>query len=529
MNLIMLKLKSMWHGVVYSVATALIIGVAGLQVSQNRTALAQSNNCGGSVSFVSPAQGEVLDGTVELSVYVSPTTGGTIGAVEEVEFEAGSTFLADANEEAPSIWSAQVDTRTAQNGDRQVRAKLFGPNSDLICVTAPVFVTIQNDSDNTANESRKFRLVRKTPLTSPWVGITNVSKVFRVEAQLVDSDGKAQPVGSGVDYNWTFDGSARGSLGSNTSGSAISYWTGSSPGETSLIVTAKFQDQTDQIRFNVAVESAATANYPENLKPKDTTFVAIDPDELDSSDTQTEGTDQVDEEIVRPTLEERVSSDPDLRDCLIDVIGEDNYDSVVSGDRRLTFKELRSAERCFASTRFVIPANVAPVEPSKVREIREDSDRARVASIEQASDNEEDRGFVMSGNATPNSTILIYVFSEPLVLTTTTDENGNWTYVLEDPLEPGEHEVFVAVEDDEGEVVRSSSFSFNVAQPASIGASPSGLSLTLDLSDPSQNSTIYYVSGVVAIMLIGLGLYIFTVRRQHVLEDVASEKVEQKQ
>ncbi|GAG77062.1 unnamed protein product, partial [marine sediment metagenome] len=90
----------------------------------------------------------------------------------------------------------------------------------------------------------------------------------------------------------------------------------------------------------------------------------------------------------------------------------------------------------------------------------------------------------------------------PLVLTTTSDGNGNWSYTIEDPLEPGSHEAYVAVESDNGEFVRSQSFAFTINQAASTEDNPSGLSLALGSSSNDA------VSSYLGFIVLAIGLIV---------------------
>jgi hypothetical protein len=63
----------------------------------------------------------------------------------------------------------------------------------------------------------------------------------------------------------------------------------------------------------------------------------------------------------------------------------------------------------------------------------------------------------LTGKALPNSYVTIYIYSDPLVLTVKTDADGNWSYVLDKPMENGSHEVYVAVNDNAGKIIAKSS------------------------------------------------------------------------
>ena len=498
----MLKLKTIWHGAVFTFAGLLVASAVGIQVAQHPTVIAQSGTCNAGTIIVNPGPGQLLSGEEPVEAFVPPGGQGTTNPVDHVEFYSGNFFIDDAEMQSPDIWEGVWDTELLPNGPRPISAELYDDQSNLICETAPVMVTIQNSTSTAGDDDDEFRLVRLEPSTLSWHMIPHWQEVFKVRAIVIDENGDSTVVTPQTNFNWTLDGFSVGSIRGDTTKSFVEYLSGPVEGDARLIVNAQYLDQADQIIYDIFV-SQDDGNFPE-----------LDDDEID---LVTDGVDEteLDPDVEdEPTPEERLVSDAELRDCLIDVVGEIGYDGVVSGQRRLNFSELDQADRCFAVTRYIIPANAAPVEPSKIRELREDRRLANIDAVEQAENANDREGILLRGTSTPNTTILLYIFSEPLVLTTTTDENGNWTYVLEDPLEPGEHEVFVAVEDDNGDVVRSSAFTFNVAQAASIETNPSGLSLTLDLSDPTQNSTIYYVSGVAAVVLVGLGLYVFVVRRK---------------
>ncbi len=65
------------------------------------------------------------------------------------------------------------------------------------------------------------------------------------------------------------------------------------------------------------------------------------------------------------------------------------------------------------------------------------------------------------GVALPNSFVTLYIFSTPTVVTLKTNSDGSFAYVFEKELEDGEHEVYVALTDNTGDiVVKSSGFSF---------------------------------------------------------------------
>ena len=508
----MLKLTSLWHGGIVALAALLVISAAAIQVSQNQPAIASNGTCQTGTTFINPGPGAIVTGDFDIELYVSPIAGGSASDdIEYVEFFTGNTnsiFISAGEETTTGVWEGTWDSEQFDNGPQTLSAKVFDDSDNIICTTGAINVLIDNDPA-TGAPNGILRLVRVQPTTLNWIGLTNFPGEFRVRALFETATGTVN-VTQDTNFDWRLDGLSVGSLNGPTNRSFVDYFSGPQPGNARLIVTGQYLGEIDDLRYDIFIDPNSTSNFPE-----------LDDEEIaDLEEVEADEVDETIEDEEQPTPAERLTSDPELRSCLVDVVGEDGYTAVVDGERRLTFRELDGADRCFAATRFIIPANVAPVEPAKIREIREDREVVRVEAVEQAerADSNEE-GIVLSGVSLPNTTIVIYVFSEPLVLTTTTDASGNWTYVLEDPLAPGEHEVIVAVEDEStGETVRSEAFTFNVAQAASIETNPSGLSLTLDLSDPSQNSTIYYVSAVAAVMLVGVGMYMFVIRRQNHME-----------
>jgi hypothetical protein len=62
----------------------------------------------------------------------------------------------------------------------------------------------------------------------------------------------------------------------------------------------------------------------------------------------------------------------------------------------------------------------------------------------------------ISGKGPPNTYVTVYVYSDPIVLTVKTDGDGNWSYVLDQDIGDGQHEVYVAVTDNTGKVEEKS-------------------------------------------------------------------------
>lgn len=116
-------------------------------------------------------------------------------------------------------------------------------------------------------------------------------------------------------------------------------------------------------------------------------------------------------------------------------------------------------------------------------------------------------GLKLSGVGPPNSIVTIYIFSTPIVITTTTDAAGNWTYTLDRPLDNGSHEVYVTVTDETGSVEQKSNpLSFFVAEARAV--TPQDYRrFQQQQSRMYETYTTYYL--LIAGLLVGLAVVLF--------------------
>ncbi len=104
----------------------------------------------------------------------------------------------------------------------------------------------------------------------------------------------------------------------------------------------------------------------------------------------------------------------------------------------------------------------------------EESDSLTIAKVDNTAGAEGGKatGYVFSGKAEPNTVVTLYVYSDlPVVMTVKTDEYGNWKYELSNSLVDGDHEVYVAVNDNNGKVLtKSNPLSFFVKEAKAVSA-----------------------------------------------------------
>lgn len=115
-----------------------------------------------------------------------------------------------------------------------------------------------------------------------------------------------------------------------------------------------------------------------------------------------------------------------------------------------------------------IQAGIDPRSPQNERIVYEDaqadtdaliSPLYEVTKITSASEDilaAVETGAVFEGKAFPNSFVVLYIYSTPLVVTVRTDANGNWIYVLDRELNDGNHLAYVATVDNSGKIVARS-------------------------------------------------------------------------
>lgn len=82
------------------------------------------------------------------------------------------------------------------------------------------------------------------------------------------------------------------------------------------------------------------------------------------------------------------------------------------------------------------------------------------------------------GKGPPNSTVTVTIYSEPQTVTVVTDANGDWKYVVADPLEAGPHTIVVAALDPITNVTKTATLAFVVSDQASNNATGSAMPIS---------------------------------------------------
>ena len=137
--------------------------------------------------------------------------------------------------------------------------------------------------------------------------------------------------------------------------------------------------------------------------------------------------------------------------------------------------------------------------------------------VNQAALDDKAKTIKLSGKVDTKGTVFLYIFSDPLVLSVETDDEGNWEYNLTDPLTPGKHDLYVAMKDETGTIKAKSALMSFVVSTAFAASSESAVTPTVESGIISGLSdSTFYVAVAALIILLAL-LIALVVRRKKTL------------
>lgn len=158
----------------------------------------------------------------------------------------------------------------------------------------------------------------------------------------------------------------------------------------------------------------------------------------------------------------------EVDDCVKKNVSEPRYQAIKSGAEP-TEDEKSKAGSCFDKINDT-QAKLMPVPPLQVPYLKVEPDKIKIenvtAATEQVKPNVKDKFTVLRGKALPRSLVDIYIFSDPIVVSTQADQNGDWVYKFNEPLKKGNHLAYATVKAANGKAVRSAVFNFQVAYAA---------------------------------------------------------------
>ncbi|OGI16559.1 MAG: hypothetical protein A2Z52_01880 [Candidatus Moranbacteria bacterium RBG_19FT_COMBO_42_6] len=159
--------------------------------------------------------------------------------------------------------------------------------------------------------------------------------------------------------------------------------------------------------------------------------------------------------------------------------------------------------------------------PKEIGEVKKDL--YQVSNVEVVAKEEGKKELRLTGKALPNSFVNIYIYSElPIILTVKTDENGNWSYVLDKQIEDGEHQVYVAVTDNTGKITAKSEplFFVKTAEAATVipSAEASTMAKAASPAEKRRTRDLMVLAGIIILgfitALTAIGFYIIHVNKK---------------
>ena len=122
-------------------------------------------------------------------------------------------------------------------------------------------------------------------------------------------------------------------------------------------------------------------------------------------------------------------------------------------------QEVKQIQEALASTKSQEPTEAGVANPEKLKV-------QRVYNVIVKIGEEQ---IVIEGKGPPDTYLTLFIYSNPLVVTTKTDENGNFSYYLDKQLADGRHDLYVTVTDETGKVQeKSNSFTFFVKKARAV-------------------------------------------------------------
>lgn len=508
-----IMLKKFATSTVLIVATFVLAVIIVQKSNQTPVVLASDNDCQSTQRIINTPNNITLSAPTML--YVQAATNTT-----KVDIYMDNKFVGKGVKQATgTIWSTWFDTRFAEPGttSRKLEARLGGSDNSS-CTTASLDVTVVNA---TAVPSNTFRTIPQE-----WVGLVNSNINFMVEIFGASDFSTIKPY---IQVQWETVGT--GSI-TSISNVASRYNSGAVAGNG--IVKGKVQ-YAGREWYSVAPVSVftATSTAPPATETGTQNTTAPPP-----PSTSFEGATTVDQVITvltpDPAKPPEVSepaqaiatvlrSDEQLKLCMAQALTEQGLQTLLKENRRPTPYEFKAYQTCFAAKKNIIPSIFAPNNPTQVKDLPK-SEKLKLLELKNDTvakneTNEQQEVLVFAGKANPGTTVLLYVFSEPLVLTTSVDSDGNWSYTLEDPLAPGEHEVYAVVDRGDGEYERTDSTSFLVETASASDTNPNGYSLRLS-SEPTieannRSITVYVIATVALVgLLVGSLFLVLTLRKK---------------
>ncbi len=490
---------------VFAFAVALGLPVLGLVASQPASvALACS---GPNINIANPPSGATLSNSIIIESVTSAVVAGVEYSVRPLPINTtvNPIILGQATSEPsdPLRWRLSWATNGLPNGQYYLYARAIYPTGSTVadCLSNPTNISVANGAPTTAP------VLTVSIQPASWEGPTNVSVSFKATVAYKDSAGQITDVSTASVFGWS---TTIGSIG--TGGHTVGYYSGPQDGTGQLNLSAHYNNLTATASAALKINPSSSYTTPSPTPNSDTgpsPSVAPAPGATTAGGPSPSPT-------PHPTTPP-ISVQPDSKEagCLEKILGTTRFKDINSGASQPTAEERQKGAVCFGNGSLV-PSPLAPVAPADVKNLPTDStNKITVGEAKQESKQDsagkEQKIIKLSGKAAPNTEVYLYIFSEPLVLKTKADGDGNWNYTLENPLKPGKHEVYATTEKEPASFVRSQPLFINVARALASEQNPQGNSL--NLAQASRLEFILYLGGGILLILVGIRLLLLVHKR----------------
>lgn len=216
-----------------------------------------------------------------------------------------------------------------------------------------------------------------------------------------------------------------------------------------------------------------------------------------------------------------MDSDQDsLPDDIEKRIGTNPFKADSDGDSYSDYEEITNGYNPLGEGKFekvLAPVEKAILGNSSLGHPTIEGRKTDTFSVKEISDIKDDQnnfteGYLLTGEAQPNSVATLYIYSDlPVVVTVDTDQYGNWRYQLDQSLIEGEHEVYIAINDDTGKVMEKSkplNFFVKEARAVSVKDFVSTTKAPSAEIKETESLVYYYLLAALSMSLIGVFLFL---------------------
>lgn len=213
------------------------------------------------------------------------------------------------------------------------------------------------------------------------------------------------------------------------------------------------------------------------------------------------------------------SDEDELPDDTEKRIGTDPFNKDTDGDGYSDSEEIRSGLNPLGEGKFekeISPIDEAILQNKIIEHPKTEGEETESLTIENINNIKNDQdgtseGYLLNGKAEPDSVATLYIYSDlPVVVTVDVDQYGNWLYKLDQSLIEGEHEIYVAINDDTGKVVKKSKpLNFFVKEASAVSVKDFVSEANAFSGEPEESETSISNYLLIALAMAIFGIFLF--------------------